>query len=731
MATTVRELLVEFGVDADSEQLDLLKRGLDNVKSGLSRIVKVAGAAGAALAGVGGALVAQASKTAEYAHETREAANNLGLTTTAFQELRFAGQKFGADSADIQDALATISDRAEDAKSGMQSFVDDFALANVEVDQLRNKSPGELFQTFVEQASKMDSKSKQVAAAVRIFGDDLGRRLLPIIRRGGDDLAAMRQEAHELGVVMSEGEISDAAQLRESMNSIQQTVKGLRNQLGAALAPVLDDLIGRFQSWVKANQGLIEQRIDQFAKQAAEAFRQAADVIAWADDQVQKVGGWATVFKWAAGAVAAFGAIWAATGVIQTLIGFGQIIVAVSGYIGTAISAMGSLVSIVSTSISAFSAMSGSLAVGISATLGWILALVAAVAAVGYAIYDVIQFIRGADSYTGQLVATFREWWGSAQGIIAGLQAIWSSLKMIGDVIVGLAIPVFESLAAVGMAVWEVIEQGALILWTFLKGTFNALWALARPIFTLIGVVAIAAFKGIAIVAKWLWSNILSPFVNTVANWFIWLFNGIAAGISAAGSAIRSALSSVFGWLQSQFEWIGGWIDWLSESLASLFGIEVGKAADEAESAAKEVQKAKDQQGDDDDDDDDDPPATGPAADSGGSGGDGAGKSGEAANIESAFGGSKGSKPGTGGGLNADGPQLPGGLGASGAGAAAAGATKSVTVNFDSGDMDVTIEVPPDADAERIREEVRELMEQRRQKQKQEIRDSIVKGGER
>jgi len=172
------------------EDLVLRLRGM--VDPDVDKIKKSATEAAAAVAAMAAALAALTVASAQAVREQTRLAEGLGETVQTVQELGFAFRRFGADEADLADALATISDRAEDAKTGMQSFIDDFALVGVAVDDLRDKSPAQLFETFIQAASETADANKRVTAAVRVFGDDLGRKLLPLLTRGTSELDALK-----------------------------------------------------------------------------------------------------------------------------------------------------------------------------------------------------------------------------------------------------------------------------------------------------------------------------------------------------------------------------------------------------------------------------------------------------------------------------------------------------------------------------------------------------------
>lgn len=245
------------------EDLVLRLRGL--VDPDVDKIKKSATEAAAAVAAMAAALAALTVASAQAVREQTRLAEGLGETVQTVQELGFAFRRFGADEADVADALATIADRAEDAKGGMQSFIDDFALVGVAVDDLRDKSPAELFETFIKGASETADANKRVTAAVRVFGDDLGRKLLPLLTRGTSELDALKAEARDLGLVLDDATAAAAEDLSDGLDALTARVGGLVTGLGLRLIPTGQILVREFGRLLDVIQPLISRGFDLLA----------------------------------------------------------------------------------------------------------------------------------------------------------------------------------------------------------------------------------------------------------------------------------------------------------------------------------------------------------------------------------------------------------------------------------------------------------------------------------
>jgi methyl-accepting chemotaxis protein len=220
MAARAEELLVR--IDATTEQLRReMKRADDTVERSTRKINRALGSVDRAFAGVnaaaraaagglgaiglalsGGAILQGADQALRRIQDIQRTALALGESTATVQELNYTFAQFGLQSEDVSDALNTLADRAQDAVDGTKSMVEDFGLLGLTVEDLRGKDPGELFTTLAGAVARVEDPTARAAGVVRLLGDDLGRRLLPLLIEGADGVRRYREEAQELNVVL-------------------------------------------------------------------------------------------------------------------------------------------------------------------------------------------------------------------------------------------------------------------------------------------------------------------------------------------------------------------------------------------------------------------------------------------------------------------------------------------------------------------------------------------------
>lgn len=183
-----------------------------------------------ALAGLAGAFAAEAivgfvRDTISSTAEMGRLADAIGVSSEKLQVLTLDFQKFLPDAgiSDVADALSSLSDIATDAAAGGSDAAESFALIGITVDQLRGKRPAELFRLVAQGIAQTDDPTKKLTAAVRLLGDELGVKLLPLLAQGGDGLDEFSRHVHEAGLVMTNELVTAAEKTDAAFNKLITT----------------------------------------------------------------------------------------------------------------------------------------------------------------------------------------------------------------------------------------------------------------------------------------------------------------------------------------------------------------------------------------------------------------------------------------------------------------------------------------------------------------------------
>lgn len=406
----IRELLVRLGVVTDTTGIKAFRSSLEQTKTSMAGVAEFGKRVAQGVALATGALVAQTVATARSAEAIERQARALNLSTDAYQQYTATFERFGSDASDLSDAFNTIADRVQDASDGMQSYIDDLGLVGIEVQNLKGLNPEQLFLRFADAVQKTTDPVRRNAAVVRILGDDLGRRLLPMLMDGSAGIAAYREEMQSLGVVLGEEALGQASQLREALARLDIVVQGVRNTIGVAFTPTLERLVSRLSDFLVTNRELIRERLEDGVERFANAFGMVETALTSVNNFVQaNLGGWVNLLRRAQAAVAVFAAARAwpiIVGVVQT--------------IGAGLAAIG------------------------ATTFGGAIAAVAGLAAAFGVLYlavdDVVTYMEGGESVIGRFLEETR----NGQELIQALSVAFEQMSIVID---GAVVPALGALA--------------------------------------------------------------------------------------------------------------------------------------------------------------------------------------------------------------------------------------------------------------------------------------------
>jgi hypothetical protein len=203
---------------------------------------------GIAIAAAGfGLLTIKATQSAE---QIGQLASTTNSTVKEIQSLTMAFSQYKLEADDVGDVLNTITDRAQDAKDGMQSYVDDFRLVGIEVDDLKGKRPAELFNTFADAVAKTNDPVKRNSAIVRILGDDLGRKLAPALMGGSRLFKELAAEAERAGIIMNAGTVQGAINASRSLEKLKNIVGSGVNKVFAKMGPFIESANKRLINFI-------------------------------------------------------------------------------------------------------------------------------------------------------------------------------------------------------------------------------------------------------------------------------------------------------------------------------------------------------------------------------------------------------------------------------------------------------------------------------------------------
>ena len=251
--------------------LEYARASVRSYKS-IGNVAKMAAMGLGILVGVQGILVARA---AIWAEQISRMAVGFSMTVGQAQEMTDAFLVLGGTTDDLADALGTMADRATDAVEGSSTYRKEFKRIGASMDEVKAKlkqGPLQLLELFVDKASKMKDRTQALTAAVRLFGDDLGRRLVPVLVEGGESFKQIILLARKFGMVLEESQIKRLKRLQLEFRKLQFFAQGLGRTLAADLAVPILGVADDLNKWIGGMDEITKNRMSEWATMLGETI---------------------------------------------------------------------------------------------------------------------------------------------------------------------------------------------------------------------------------------------------------------------------------------------------------------------------------------------------------------------------------------------------------------------------------------------------------------------------
>lgn len=225
---------------------------------------KVAGAAlaatGAAMVGVGTAFANGITSVAEYGDHIDKASQQMGISAEKYMEWDAILQHSGASIDSLRTGMRTLA-------SAVETGNDAFERIGLTQEELANMSQEEIFAATIEGLQNVESTTERTYLAGQLLGRG-ATELGALLNTSAEDTEAMRQRVHELGGVLSDEAVKDAAHFQDSLQDLQTSFTGLKNNMLSEFLPSITTVMDGLTEVMIGNDseglGMIDQGISDF-----------------------------------------------------------------------------------------------------------------------------------------------------------------------------------------------------------------------------------------------------------------------------------------------------------------------------------------------------------------------------------------------------------------------------------------------------------------------------------
>lgn len=235
----VGEATKDAGKDASTFG-DMLKAKLagDAIVGGIKAL-------GQALMQVGKELVNIAKNSSAYADNIMVLATQTGLSTDALQEYSYMAELVDTDVSTITSSLAKLTRNMASAQDGSRKQTEAFNALGVSVTDANGdlRDSNQVFDEVIRALGQVENETERNALAMDIFGKS-AMELNPLIAVGAEGLDQYRQEAQDMGAVLDGEALNALGNVDDAFQRLNQVGTILTNQIGTAMAPIVEELAG-------------------------------------------------------------------------------------------------------------------------------------------------------------------------------------------------------------------------------------------------------------------------------------------------------------------------------------------------------------------------------------------------------------------------------------------------------------------------------------------------------
>lgn len=230
--------------------------------------LKVAGgaavAAASGMATLGASLVSNAKETAAMGDNVDKLSQKIGISAEAFQEWDYVFSQNGADIGILEGGMKKLSSTVADAANGNKTAAAQFEQLGLSVKDLSGLSQEDIFGKVIEQLQQMPESAERTALASDLLGRS-AMELGPLLNQTAADTQALKDQAHDLGLIMSDEAVKNSAAFTDAMDNLSRAMDGAKNSIMADLLPSLTEITNGFANLVAGNEGATEQLTSGFA----------------------------------------------------------------------------------------------------------------------------------------------------------------------------------------------------------------------------------------------------------------------------------------------------------------------------------------------------------------------------------------------------------------------------------------------------------------------------------
>lgn len=245
-------------------QLDTIDKKGKKAGSSFASLGKFAQSAGKMIgvAAVGFAAFGVAvTKIASSSDVIDKMSQKIGISTTAYQEWSFAMSQSGVDINKLKEAMVKITTSTNMALKGNKDYQNSFKELGVELTDANGNMLDQetLLNNSISALADMEDVTKRSIIGTKLFGETFSD-LNPLLNSGSDGINNLKNQAHELGLVLGEDSVAAGVKFTDAVDKMKRSASAL---LGSTMAPIMGTLTDMINKALEVFK-IIQPKIAEF-----------------------------------------------------------------------------------------------------------------------------------------------------------------------------------------------------------------------------------------------------------------------------------------------------------------------------------------------------------------------------------------------------------------------------------------------------------------------------------
>lgn len=209
---------------------------------------------------IGTAAYSAATSTAEQADYIDKLSERTGINREELQRWKHAADQSGVSIDSFKNGIKKMSDVVDDANNGSKTAATAISRLGLSLDDLNKMSTEEKFNAITAALADMEDGSERNALGNDLLGKSY-TEMLPLLNAGSEGIAALKKEADDLGLVMSENTVKAGVKLGDTIANVKAAAGGIMNQIGTAAIPLIQKVADMIISGLPQIQSMCAQAI--------------------------------------------------------------------------------------------------------------------------------------------------------------------------------------------------------------------------------------------------------------------------------------------------------------------------------------------------------------------------------------------------------------------------------------------------------------------------------------